>query len=120
MRGVRVGLTKVLDNKRHSFGPGMNPILTRHMLLHRGVQLLDQILNGIAYSFSVFSPRTYLHALPSGQGAWVNTKLAGELILPDAQDSTQLDDSFSEVVAAIRERHVPKKLNDLRNKVKAW
>ena len=58
--------------------------------------------------------------LPSGQSAWVNAEPAGELVLANPQGATQLDDSFSKAAASIGERRVPKELNDLRNKVKAW
>jgi len=59
-------------------------------------------------------------SFPASQGAWVNTKLEGELVLANTQGATQLDDSFPEVVASIQKRRVPKKLNDLRDNVKSW
>ena len=58
--------------------------------------------------------------LPASQGAWINTKLVGQLVLTNPQDSTQLDDAFSKAATSIGERRVPKELNDLRHKVKAW
>lgn len=71
-------------------------------------------------AFPVSFERSPFSALPPSQGAWVNTELEGELLLANPQSATQLDDSFPEVVASIRKRRVPKKLNDLRHEVKSW
>ena len=44
----------------------------------------------------------------------------GQLVLANPQGATPLDDSFSKAATSIGERRVPKELDDLRYKMKAW
>ncbi len=59
-------------------------------------------------------------SLPTSNGGRINSKLSGQLVLADTQNSAQLDDSFSETAAFLSKRDVPQELNNLGDQIKAW
>ena len=89
------GLTSLYGNRGHLYQEGVQPLLV--------------LPDGLTFA-----------ALPSGQGAGINVKMAGELVLALPQDAPHLNDPFPKAAASIGERRVPKELNDLWDKVKPW
>jgi hypothetical protein len=57
--------------------------------------------------------------LPS-QGDGIDAKLTRQVLLAHPQRAMHLDNMLPEALALSRERDVPKELDDLRYKVKAW
>lgn len=54
---------------------------------------------------------------PLGQGAGINAKFSSRVLLANAQDTTQLDDSYPKAPAFIRERYMSEELNHSRDEM---